>query len=264
MPEVGSASRLGRLINKGADIGGSAFGSAAGAVTGLLLGGPAGAALGGLVGGGAASAIQWVGHELSSRHFAPREEARVGYVYTLAAAEVVKRIGEGESVRSDGFFSDGQQSRSSAEEVWESVLLKAQREPEEKKLQYMAHLLANLAFHPEIGVHMAHQLTKTCEQLTYRQMCILRLSVNGSQFILREDDYRGRGSFTRELYQLLHEYLDLYNRGFVNFGGEVAFGPTDIRPRNTTIQGIGADIYKLLQLWEIPIEDIKPIAAQLR
>lgn len=264
MTESSGDSGLGHLINKGAEIGGSAFGSAAGAVTGFLLGGPVGAALGGAVGASTASAIRWVGQELSSRHFAPREEARVGYVFTLAAAEIARRIREGENVRSDGFFNEGQQSRSDAEEIWETVLLKAQREPEERKLPYLAHLLANLAFHPEIGVHMAHQVTKTCEQLTFRQLCILRLTVVGRTYGLREEDYRGQGTFTRDLYQLLHEYLDLYNRGFINFGGEVAFGPTDIKPGSTTVQGIGADIYNLMQLWEIPDADIQPIAAQLR
>ena len=264
MTDSSNDSGLGDLINKGAEIGGSAFGSAAGAVTGFLLGGPIGAALGGALEGGTASAIRWVGQELSSRHFAPREEARVGYVFTLAAAEIVRRVGEGENVRSDGFFHESQQSRSDAEEVWETVLLKAQREPEEKKLPYMAHLLANLAFHPEVGVHMAHQLTKTSEQLTYRQLCILRLSVIGHPLGLRQEDYRGQGTFTRDLYQLLHEYLDLYNRGFINFGGEVVSGPTDIKPGSTTVQGIGTDIYNLMHLWEIPDAEIEPIAAHLK
>ena len=52
---------------------------------------------------------------------------------------------------------DGQTQRKSLE----STLLKSQRESEEKKLPYMAHLLANLAFDREISAEMAHQMTSS-------------------------------------------------------------------------------------------------------
>ena len=252
-----------RLITKGAEVATGAFGNAASAATGFLLGGPEGAVIGGALGATVAMTLRGVGQEISARLLGPREEARIGYVYTLAAAEIVERISNGEDIRSDDFFEQGPENRSQAEEVWESVLLKSQREPEEKKMPYMAHLLANLAFHSEIGVHMAHQITKGCEQLTYRQLCILKLSALKDQFNLREEDYRGQDSFEKNLYQILYEYYDLYNRGYINFGGEVAFGPTDVKPGNTTVQGIGADIFNLMQLQMIPIQDIMPVALQL-
>jgi K+-transporting ATPase c subunit len=49
--------------------------------------------------------------------------------------------------------------------VAESVLLKSQREPEEKKIPYMGHLLSSVAFDAEISANMAHQITKIAEQL---------------------------------------------------------------------------------------------------
>ena len=135
-------------------------------------------------------------------------------MFTLAAAEIVERCRNGESVRDDGFFDSGGDGRSDAEEVWESTLLKSQREPEEKKLPYMAHLLANLAFNPEISAAMAHQMTKEAEYMTYRQFCILQLSVERERFKLRDESYRGQaGPVSKELYQILYEYHDLYNRG---------------------------------------------------
>lgn len=83
-------------------------------------------------------------------------------------------------------------------------------------------------------------------------------------FGLRDGDYRGQGSFSKELYQVLYECLDLYHKGYINFGGEVAFGPTDIKPGSMTVQGLGADIFNLMKLALIPSEDIAPIAAQLK
>ena len=257
-----------RLIKKAAekapDIAGGAAGSAASSALGLLLGGLEGSLVGGVAGTTVATVLKGVGQELSARLLGPREEVRVGYVYTLAAAEIAKRIESGERVRTDGFFSGDGTGISDAQEVWESVLLKSQREPEEKKLPYMAHLLANLAFDSQIGVHMAHQITKAAEQLTYRQLCILKLVAVRDEFDLRKEDYRGQGSFKKELYQVLYECLDLYNRGYVNFSGEVAFGPTDIKPGSATVQGIGDDIFNLMRLRMIPNEDIVPIAVQLK
>ena len=144
------------------------------------------------------------------------------------------------------------------------MLLKSQREPEEKKLPYMGHLLSNIAFDSMISAQMAHQIIKVAEQLTYRQLCLLKLAVVKQEFGLRSGDYRGQGSFTKELYQVLYECLDLYHRGLVNFGGEVAFGPTDIAPGKMTAQALGADLYNLMRLGTIPKNDLASIAAQLR
>ena len=189
--------------------------------------------------------LRWLGAEVSSRLLGPREHQRVGYVYTLAASEIAKRIENGEQVRQDGFFDESSDGRSDAKQVWEGILMKSQREPEEKKLRYMAHLLANLAFDSEISANMAHQLTKAAEQLTYRQLSIMKLTSAKDQFALRQEDYRGHGNFSRELLQVLYEYFDLYRRGFINFGGDVAFGPSDVRPGDTVIQGLGVELFNL-------------------
>jgi hypothetical protein len=111
---------------------------------------------------------------------------------------------------------------------------------------------------------LAHQITKAAEQLTYRQLCILKLAVVKQIFGLRSADYRGQTSFPQELYQVLHECLDLYLRGFINFGGTVAFGLTDIAPGKMTVQGLGADLFNSMKLVAIPDEDIVPIASQLK
>ena len=134
------------LINRGAEIAGGAAGPAVGTVIGSLLAGPAGAAVGGGIGTAATMAVKAIGHDLSGRLLSPREEVRVGGVFTLAAAEIVERCRNGEHVRDDGFFDTADDGRSEAEEVWESTLLKSQRDPEEKKLPYLAR-----SIHPRCG-----------------------------------------------------------------------------------------------------------------
>ena len=255
---------LRQLINKGAEIAGGASGPAAGMVIGSFLAGPAGAALGGGIGAAATIAVRTIGHDLSSRLLSPREAVRVGGVFTLAAAEIVERCGNGESVRQDGFFETTTDGRSDAEEVWEGMLLKSQREPEERKLPYMAHLLANLAFNTEIGGAMAHQMTKGAESLTYRQLCLLQLSATRERFNLRQQSYEREESWPKELYQIIYEYYDLYNRGSINLGSYLASYPAEINPGAASPEGLGVDIYYQMQLCLIPDVDLESIAAHLR
>lgn len=145
----------------------------------------------------------------------------------------------------------------------ESILLKAQREAEEKKLPYMANLLSNVAFDKTVSGQLAHQIVKTAEALTYRQLCLLSLFSGLVTAPLRSTDHRGVGSFPPELMQVLYEAYDLYNRGLVSIGGEVGFGPTDVKPGAMRIQGLGAFIFNLMNLAKIPLEDLSPLIIDL-
>lgn len=252
--------RVRRLIDAGAEIAGSTIGGA----LGFLAAGPAGAAAGHAAGAAAAAVLKHVGAEVSERVLSPREQVRVGGVLALVAAEVNQRLNAGERPRTDGFFTPNAGGRSDADEVAESVLLKSQREAEEHKLPYMAHLFASIAFDPTISPPLAHQLLKAAEQLTFRQLCLLQIGAMRSRLALRATDYRNQGAFDKELYQVLFECHDLYNRGFVSFGGPAAFGPTDVVPAQMNPQGIGADLHNTMKLDLIPMDQLLPTVAQLR
>ena len=263
------------------EIASSGGGSLAGAFLGLLVAGPAGGLVGALCGGAGGKAIEIAlrvaSQEIWARQLSTRERMRIGTVLDVVITEIRRRVEAGESVRADGFFDEKETVRSDAEEVAESVLLKVQREPEEKKIQYMGYMLSSIPFHPEISVQMAHQLTKIAEQLTYRQLCILKLSVVKDKYGLRGKDYRDHDDFGKDLYQVLYACAELYNKEYINFGGEANFhigehmdyGATIHRltraiPARMTLQGIGADLFKLMNLSLIPCEDIAPIAEQLK
>lgn len=248
-----------RLVSASPEIAGDAI---AGAL-GFLAGDPFVAAVGAGCGVLMANAVRMVGEDILNRFLSEREQTRVLGVVAISANEINNRINNGEKLRDDNFFEKNNRKRSDAEEVVENIILKSQREPEEDKIQYLGYLLSNIAFDKNIGVHYAHQMIKTLEQLTYRQLCILKLSVNKNRFNLRNNDYRGQENFPIELTQLLYEYLDLYHRGLINFGGEVALGLADIIPGRTTVQGMGADIYNLTYLSKIPDAEIAPIVNQL-
>ena len=266
------------LLDTGTEmLAGGAATVASAAIAWLLGGGPEAIAIGGTVGKGIQIALGKVGADISSRQLGPREETRVGATLIIAAAEINRRLKNGDLLREDGFFDAKHPGRSDAEEVAESILLKVQREPEEKKIQYMGYLLSSIAFNPEISAQMAHQLTKIAEQLTYRQLCILKLSVVKDKYGLRGKDYRDHDDIGKDLYQVLYACAELYDKEYINFGGEADFhigehmdyGATIHRltraiPARMTLQGIGADLFKLMSLSLIPCEDIAPIAEQLK
>ena len=263
------------------EIGSSGGGSVAGAYLGLLVAGPAGVLVGALCGGAGGKAIEIalraVCQEIWARQSSARERMRVGTALDVVITEIRRRVEAGESVRADGFFDEKQTGRSDATEVAESVLLKVQREPEEKKIPYMGYLLSSIAFDPEISAQMAHQLTKISEQLTYQQLCILKLSVVKDAYSLRDKDYRDHDDFGKDLYPLLYACAELYDKEYINFGGEANFHIgehidygatihrlTRAKPGSMTLQGIGEDLFNLMRLCLIPDADIDPIAEQLK
>ena len=262
---VEATDNLQPLLDHGTEmLAGGAATVAVTTITWLLGGGPEAIAIGGTVGRGIQIALGKVGGEISSRQLGPREEKRVGATLIIAAEEINRRLKNGEALRGDDFFDEKQTGRSDAAEVAENVLLKAQREPEEKKIPYMGHLLSSIAFDPQISAQMAHQLAKIAEQLTYRQLCILRLSEVKDEFGLRDHDYSNHGPPERDLYQVLYECAELYNKEYINFRSDMDYGIANVIPGRMTLQGIGADLYNLMKLRLIPKQDIVPIAEQLK
>ena len=246
------------------DAGCNIVGAGAGGTIGLLLGGPAGAVVGGAGGAAISESLRLVGQEFSKRFLTKREEARAGGVLVIAAAEIQKRLENGDEIRQDGFFDQEQTDRSDADEVVENIVLKCQREPQEKKIRFMGYLIANLSFDSTTSADLAHQIINVADELTYRQLCLLRIAVGAKTLNLCNTNYRELKKFPRELYQILHECLDLYNRALINFGGEVVFGLPDIQPGSMDTQGLGGDIHNLMNLNLIPIEDMMPIIHVLR
>ena len=117
--KVTPRGRLLTLVDRSAPIIGPTVASAASAFITSLLPGPEGAALAGAVGTAVTTTFESIGNEISSRGLAPREQARVGSVFALAAREIVQRCETGEQFRDDGFFDRDDTGRSDAEEVWE-------------------------------------------------------------------------------------------------------------------------------------------------
>ena len=267
---------LQQLIKCGTEMLSSGVGAAVGAGVGSIAG-PGGVIVGAVIGKGAETAFNKLGQEVSARLLSHREKQRLGTALGIMVAEIQRRKKAGEHYRTDGFFDENEGGRSDAQEVAESVLLKVQREPEEKKIPYMGLLYSSIPFEPNISVPYANQLIKVAEQLTYRQFCILKLCSVKDKYNLREEDYREQNVNQKSLYPVLYECAELDNNQFINSRGNADLHAKEFRdfgatidgltrtiPNRMSLQGIGLDLFNLMKLSLIPKNDIASIAEQLK
>jgi len=177
-------------------------------VTGLLTGAA--------VGPSVAHAFRYGAKLFVSRVLAGREKARVGVVYGLAAHKIKERLDNGEKLRTDGFFEPDITGRSPADEIAEAVLIAAQREHEERKLPYIANLLAFVAFTPGVDRATANQMIRLAGSLSYQQFCLLALGNYPIRASLNQPGYPRGAQSGAPLFAVLNELFELYQSGLAS------------------------------------------------
>lgn len=85
------ADKKGKVIDTVTELGGSAAGAAVGAAIGTAVAGPLGTVGGALAGTIIEKGLLWVGNEIKDRMLSPKEEVRVGAVYTYATQKINNR-----------------------------------------------------------------------------------------------------------------------------------------------------------------------------
>jgi hypothetical protein len=255
------------IVETGTDIAGATTGTA----VGFLIGGPLGAIAGAAAGPAAARTLRGLAVEFRERVLGHREEVRVGAVISFATAKIKEKLENGEQPRQDGFFTDAEDNRATAKEVFEGVVLAAQREAEEKKVRLYGNLLANLAFTQDVDRSQANFLITLGEDLSYQQLCLLSLFAQNNLLLggnnrlnLRASDYRSENSVGMELIVLLQEIYDLYQRGIVSNGGDAMIAVADANPSQMLPVGAAANLYNLMELWTVSTDDLNPLIRLLR
>lgn len=144
---------------------------------------------------------------------------RVGLVYALTAAAIQRRLDAGDRIRDDDFFDRDITDRSNADEIAEAVLIAAQREHEERKLPFLANLLASFAFETRIDQGMANHLVKLASALTYREYCLLEIANDRHGYTLLQPGLlnRSRRENPVQVFAVLAECFELYRFGLVKF-----------------------------------------------
>lgn len=130
-----------------------------------------------------------------------------------AAEGIAQRLEDDEEYREDGFFDKTPTNRSNIDEVVESTLKKVIDTTEEPKIKFMANLTENVHFDSDFDIDTYRRLLKNLEELTYRQLCIVKLFVNADQIDL---DNFGNPNITQNLSSILMDCFEVYDKGFIN------------------------------------------------
>ena len=147
----------------------------------LSISGVVGASIIGDPTGIAAAVIPRIGSEVMHQIILPltsRSESKRLYQWGKQAAEgIAQELKDGKEFRKDGFFEETPTNRSNWEEAVESTLKKVMDATDEPKIRFMGYLTKNVHFNQDIDIGTYRQLLNDLDELSYRQLCIIRLIV---------------------------------------------------------------------------------------
>lgn len=185
--------------------------------------------------------------DLLNRFLSKREIERVKTVREMSLEKIEEKLKSGNQIRNDGFFDNGE--KSNASEVFEGILLVAKSTYEEKKLEMLSNMFSNIAFDESISSAIANQLVKLADDLTYRQLLIIRCVGIGQI----SDEYginiRKQDTYTEvtgiENVGIAIDTFNLYQRGCLS-SKSVILCSAGINPSELSVTGYGALLWKLM------------------
>ncbi|MBB4119896.1 hypothetical protein GGR32_002207 [Mesonia hippocampi] len=252
--------KIKKYLETGADIAGGVAGGAIG-----LIGGPAGAILGGGLGVALTSGIK----EIISRKLAERENARTAASAAFMFTGIQNNLDLGVQIRQDSFF-DNTNGRSSAEELFEGVLLKCKDQYQEKKIKYISKIFEKATFDTGISSETANQILSMAESFTYRKYCVISFFAqkdvlyNTNELMKEVYSWYPNAQFSFELEILKQDIFDLVNLGIIDQNNLMMVTRNEVIPENFKLTQIGHALYDLMDLNEIPQEDLNPIFEELK
>lgn len=200
-----------------------------------------------------------------SGFLASREKIRLSALEILVRREIKRRIEGGELPREDGFFDEYTPGRSDADEVTEAIFRIAQRDPQERKLPYVASLLASIVFERAVDAGFGHHLVELAGSLSFRKLCILRLAKESARFDLFDRDIGsvGRDKISGELLSILADIFDLKYRTLLSTGTDMDLNAFEIRPARMLLEKTGILLHDLMGLEKMLPWEIRNIAGHL-
>jgi hypothetical protein len=219
-----------------------------------------------VAGAAAGQALAEVGAEFSQRILSPRQERRVGTVIALAAAAVTANEVLGQAVRDDGFF-DG--DHSAGEEVIEGILLAAMQEHEERKLPYVANMLANIAGAEIIDRHTANWLISRVESLKWLEIQLIAIVGNRDKYPLPDTEIQNakpRSWLQWTIHDSLRALID--RDSILAHSSEKEEGPLrlpkyDLRFNALILPNSGSLIYGTMELDTVPRGDLEDVYSEI-
>lgn len=192
-----------------------------------------------------------------------RGESKRLYQWGKQAAEgIVQRLNDGEEFRKDGFFEETPTNRSNFEEVVESTLKMVMAATEEPKVKFMASLTEHFHFDADLDMDTYRQILKDLNELTYRQLCIIRLISLGDREVhidpINDIEQVPQNERTR-FYSIGRDYVNLMDNHYI-IGSSVptlSDNPFLSNPGSGQLPDYTKRLERFANLHEIPFEDIE-------
>lgn len=194
-----------------------------------------------------------------------RSESKRLYQWAKDAAErIVQRLKNGEEFRKDGFFEETPTNRSNFEEVVESTLKKVMDATEEPKIKFMANLTENVHFDEDLDIDTYSQILKDLDELSYRQLCIIKLISLGDQKVDIDSivtiEQVPQNEQT-EFYSISRDYRNLMDNHYIMGASIPTETPGDDpflrNPGSGWLPGNTKRLDRFANLDDIPFKDIK-------
>ena len=183
-----------------------------------MFGIAAGSAIGDPTGISAAAVpviIKWGLDRFISPLMSERQSERLFQWAKQASEGIAQRLADGEKYREDGFFDETLTNRSKIDEVVETTLKKVMDTTEEPKIKYKANLTENVHFDSDFDIDTYRRILKHLNELSYRQLCIIKLFMNADQIDL---DNFGNPHIPKDLHSILTDCFEVRDKGFINSG----------------------------------------------
>ena len=209
-----------------------------------------------------------------------RQTVRLFQWGTQAAEGITQRLANGEKYREDGFFEKTPTDRSNIDEVIESTLKKVMETTEEPKIKFIANLTENVHFDSDFDLDTYRRILKILDELSYRQLCIIKLFMNVDQIDL---DSLGNSNVTHSLSSILTDCFEVSDKGFINSGNllmkkisELYLGSSGNYPvdsgkdpeypgfPNRWTDVLSENMFKFAKLSQIPDEHVNSILEELK
>lgn len=199
------------------------------------------------------------------RNLSEREDNRIQMVFEGIVSKINDNLKKGLVPRDDeSYYSPTDIGIPHAQEILEGVLLKAREEFRNKKLVFYTNFFANLCFDETISFEHANFLLNIISRLSFRQFAILAYISDGKSVATGKWDASFKSMKDSRLlrhFAFYSEYIDLYNARLIIQTTAIpgfALGMSD-----TNISSLGRSIVNLLELDNIPMQDIKDIGNHL-
>lgn len=112
---------------------------------------------------------------LVDRQMSLRERARIGTAFKYAYDALKIRIERGENPRDDRLTIKRGNGRSDWDELIEGTLITAEKQHEERKVEFLGYMLTNIAFVPEVDGYLANWVLRQAHELTWAQLVLLSI-----------------------------------------------------------------------------------------